>query len=145
MKRAGDRHEASRLAVLMFTIGRLTREGFHKKNRTKPACSLLHLQTLRYVKEKKRPLMRDVAEFLFITPPAATFLIDGLVKEGLLARIIDSEDRRTVRLRITAAGNELFTRASRDAMREIAEVFSVLGAKERSELVALLEKVAKPR
>jgi len=145
MKKSNERRDAARLAEIMFTVGRLMREGFQKRNRAKPARSLVHLQTLRYVKEKKHPLMRDVAEFLFVTPPAATLLIDGLVKEGFLTRIIDEKDRRAVRVRITAAGIALLARGAKEAMRQVAEVFSVLSGKERSELVVLLEKVVKSR
>jgi DNA-binding MarR family transcriptional regulator len=145
MKRIEQQKDAARLAAHFFVIGRLIKEGFQKRNHVKPACSLLHLQTLRYVKEERRPLMRDVAQFLSVTPPAATLLIDGLVKEGLLARSIDTRDRRTVRLRITAAGNALFARGSREAQAEIAKMFSVLDAKEQTTLVTLLEKVAKSK
>lgn len=145
MKRITNQKDAARLAANFFVIGRLMKEGFQRRNRVKPTCSLLHLQTLRYVKEERRPLMRDVAQFLFVTPPAATLLIDGLVKEGLLARIIDAKDRRAVRLRITKTGNALFVRASREAQTEIAEVFSVLDGKEQTMLVGLLEKVTKSK
>jgi len=143
MKRKPQSAEAARIAASMFVIGRLMKEGFQKRNRAKPACSFLHLQTLRYVKEHKTPLMRDVANFLFITPPAATLLIDGLVKEGLLARVIDPKDRRTVRLRITKSGTTMFTRNSHEALAQIAEIFSALDGKEQATLVTLLEKVAK--
>ena len=143
MKRITHSADTARLASQFFVIGRLMKEGFQKRSRIKPTCSLLHLQTLRYVKEEKRPLMRDVAKFLSVTPPAATLLIDGLVKEGLLARIIDRKDRRAVRLRITSAGNGVFARNSHEAQAQLAEIFSVLDDKERSTLVSLLEKVAK--
>jgi len=146
MKGMIKQKDSARLAAHMFVIGRLMKEGFQKRTAgAKPVCSLLHLQTLRYVKEHKNPLMSDVAKFLFVTPPAATLLINGLVKEGVLARVIDARDRRAVRLRVTRTGNGVLIRNSREAKNQIAEIFSVLDAKEMATFEAILEKVAKTK
>jgi DNA-binding MarR family transcriptional regulator len=127
------------LASLIFMIGRLMRDGARtKKPRT---CSVLHFQTLQYVKERRRPLMRDVAGYLLITPPAATLLIETLVKEKLLKRIIDRNDRRAVRVLITKKGNALLAHCMKGVTQKLVAVFSVLSEKERRELVVLLEKV----
>jgi DNA-binding MarR family transcriptional regulator len=134
--------DTARLTSSMFTLGRLMREEFHKKAQ-KSSCSFLHMQTLRYVKEENRPFMRDVARYLLITPPAATLLIDGLVREGLLTRILDKNDRRAVRLEITKKGNLLFARAARDAKQTLASVFAPLDRKEKEQFTTMLEKVIK--
>ena len=140
MQRNKNKTESIKLASLMFMIGRLIRDEVHKKQR-QMACSVLHFQTLRYVKEHNRPLMRDVAAYLLITPPAATLLIDALVKDKLLTRIIDHKDRRVVRLVITKRGSAILTRGMRDVTQKLASVFSVLNDKEKHGLVGLLEKV----
>ena len=125
----------------MFVIGRLIRdEGRIKQPQT---CSVLHFQTLQYVKEHSRPFMRDVAGYLLITPPAATLLIDGLVKEKLLKRVVDRNDRRAVRIVITKKGDALLVHCMKSVTRKLEKVFSVLSEKERRDLIVTLEKVVK--
>ena len=116
------------------------RDELHKKGHKFP-FSFLHVQTLRYIKEKKQPFMRDVAKYLLITPPATTLLVDGLVKDGLLARIVDKHDRRAVRIRATKKGEALLARGARNAAQTFAKIFSPLSAKERDQFAALLAKV----
>ncbi len=46
-----------------------------------------------------------VAEMLEAVPPAVTAMVNELMEKGWLARDSDNDDRRRVRLRLTAAGN----------------------------------------
>ncbi len=48
----------------------------------------------------------DLAEALESTPRNITGLVDHLERDGLVERIPDSEDRRSVRARLTEAGRE---------------------------------------
>jgi MarR family 2-MHQ and catechol resistance regulon transcriptional repressor len=126
----------------MFVIGRRMRDDI-RQTAKKGDYSLLHFETLRFVEENKKPLMRDVAAYFSITPPAATLLIDGLVGNKLLRRIVDSKDRRAVRVMLTPKGKQVIDKGIRDRMRKIKEVFSVLNIKEREELLRMLKKIAR--
>jgi len=135
---------SSRLASLLFVIGRRMRDGGgHGKARK--GLSLLHFETLRYIRANGRPLMRDLAAHLLITPPAATLLVDGLVRHRFIARVFDPKDRRAVRVVVTRKGKLLFERQIRKKMQEIKKVFSVLTPKEQVALAEILEKVAKKK
>ena len=125
----------------MFVIGRRMRDEM-KQAPAKTGCSWIHFEALRYVEDNGRPLMRDVAAHFSITPPAATLLIDGLVANKLLRRIIDAKDRRAVRIGLTPKGKLMLTRGIQDRMKKMKEVFSLLDAKEHAELVRILEKLA---
>ncbi len=133
--------ETTRLVSLLFVIGRRMRDG--SRNAAHAGFSLLHFETLRYIKGHGRPLMHDLAAHLLITPPAATVLVDGFVKHGLVARELDRKDRRAVKLAITKKGEALFEKQIKRKMREMKKVFSVLSAKEQRQLAKILSKVAK--
>src|ERR1700716_1505081 len=52
------------------------------------------------------PALGDLAEALESTPRNITGLVDPLERDGLVERVPDSEDRRSVRARLTQAGRE---------------------------------------
>jgi len=134
-------NNSSKLISLMFVIGRKMRDEM-KPTMAKTGCSWIHFEALRYVQDNGKPLMRDVAAHFSITPPAATLLIDGLVANKMMRRIIDAKDRRAVRIALTPKGKQMLARGIQDRMKKIKELFSVLNAKEHAELVRILEKIA---
>ena len=136
-----SKQEIGQLVSLMFVLGRHMREEFQKAAR-EASCSFLDFQTLRYIKEVQTPSMRDVAKHFMVTPPAATLLVDGLVRENLIGRAADARDRRTVRLHVTLKGNALLERSARHATRALARLFSGLTPEERVQFAMLLKKVA---
>lgn len=66
----------------------------------------------------------DVADFLDVTNAAASRSIDRLVQRGLVDRSVSPDDRRAVRLSLTAEGRELL-----DRFTEVrnAELHALLG------------------
>lgn len=57
-------------------------------------------------------LVGELAEALQIRPHAAGELIDRTAKAGLVERTPDPEDRRSVRISLTAAGEDVLARLS---------------------------------
>ena len=117
--------------------------GDEKKKGARRYGSLLYFETLRYVKDGNQPLMRDIAQHFFITPSAATLLVDSLIQKKMLARVSDEQDRRTVRVRITKNGGDLLSRGMREKRNKFKKMFMTLDASERTQLIAILKKVAK--
>ena len=135
--------QAQELASLMFAMGRFMREHMEKKMKAADCPSLLHLETLRYVREKDRPHMRDLAKKFNVTPPAATLLVDGLAKAGLLRRIVDPKDRRSVRIALTPMGKRMIDKGVKARMKEVTRLFSILNTEEQLQLAAILKKFLK--
>ena len=126
----------------MFILGRRMREEM-KQSEQDGGCSWIHFEALRYIKENGKPTMRDMAKYFSITPPAATLLVDGLVTNKMLKRIVDPKDRRAVRIGLTPKGKRAMEQGIRERMQKIKELFSVLDAKEHEMLVKILEKITK--
>ena len=126
----------------MFIMGRLMRDSMHRKVRN-GQCTLLEFETIKYVKDTGQPHMRDVAKTFHVTPPAATLMIDTLVKEKLLSRVLDPKDRRSVRVAITPKGKQLLERGVANKIREMKKLFGVLTPAERTHFVAAIKKIIK--
>ncbi len=83
--------------------------------------------TLRVLAEAGPTKSGDVAGFLGIKAPATTALVDGLVRDGLVEREPDADDRRITRVCITDPGREALQIAEemrREHMRRYMSVLS---------------------
>jgi DNA-binding MarR family transcriptional regulator len=127
----------------IFIMGRLMRDKMHKHGIGAGQCTLMEFETLKYVKDAGKPHMRDVAKTFHVTPPAATLMIDGLVKANLLARVLDPNDRRSVRVAITPKGKQLLERGLTKKVKEMKKTFGVLTPSERAQFIAIIRKIIK--
>ena len=130
------------LASLLFVIGRFMRNET-KQGGDGKRLSMLHFEALRFVRNHERPSMRELAGYFHITPPAATLLVDGLVKEKMLSRVLDAKDRRSVRVTLTPLGKRVLAHGIQEKMKKLQKVFFVLSPHERRLLIDLLGKMAK--
>jgi DNA-binding MarR family transcriptional regulator len=85
--------------------------------------------------------MGELSQRLMVTGGNVTGITDGLERERLVERVVDSSDRRAFRVRLTAAGHKAFQSMAREHERWIIEAFRVLTTDDRSRLAALLGKV----
>jgi len=134
--------DIGQLISMIFTASRLIRERAKDREKIDP-FSFLQLETLRYVAEKDNPSMKDIADYLCITPPSATSLINSLVKTKQLERIHDKDDRRFVRLVVTSKGKAALASGFKKITTRMRRVLSNLNAKERSDLFKILEKLSR--
>lgn len=129
MQRTGD----SQLIEKIFTFSRLMKEkmsydtGFLH-------LSLLQIQTLLFLHHNPQVQMRDIATHFSIEMPTATNLISKLVKEKLVARRQDEEDRRLVRIILTDKGQKLFEDAMRERNQKLALLLASLPQTDKDNL-----------
>ncbi|OZB53982.1 MAG: MarR family transcriptional regulator [Stenotrophomonas sp. 14-69-23] len=83
-----------------------------------------------------------LAEQAGITRATVTGLLDGLEREGLAERQADASDRRALRVTLTRKGRRVARTVFEQHGRWIASLFGGLSASERTQLGALLGKVA---
>src|SRR5262249_40358004 len=131
--------QAEKLISLIFTMRRLGKERMSQE--ASPSFSYLHLETLGYVAESNKPLMRDLARYLAITPPSATSLVQNLVKTGQLERVHEKNDRRVVRLALTQKGKQTLEEGRKKIERRMRHVFSLLNTEEKTHLIHILQKL----
>lgn len=83
----------------------------------------------------------SLAEESGVTRATMTGLIDTLEKDGMVVREADANDRRTVHVRLTDQGRATLEAMLPDYFKCISRIVSPLNARERKELVRLLQKI----
>ncbi len=98
-------------------------------------------QTLWFVAEHSRVNMQEVAQHFKIRAPSATFLVEELVRSGLVARHTNAKDRRKVEIELTPKGKRMFKTIHEKRNAILAKLFGSLVDKDRQELNRILENI----
>ena len=99
------------------------------------------LWVLQYLSNCEGRLMSEIADFLGVSRPATTGLIDRLIAQELVRREDLPNDRRTVRITITSKGRGIVKNVWDQKRRTLVKVFSQLSARDREEYIRIFEQV----
>jgi len=75
-----------------------------------------------------------------ITSGSMTTRIDKLVKKGWVERIVNSKDKRSIKVSLTESGQSVIAQALLEHERNLAKLLSVLTEKEQVRLNGILSK-----
>jgi DNA-binding MarR family transcriptional regulator len=92
-----------------------------------PTLTIPQFRTLHFIQEHPGTSLSGTAEFLELTLPSTSKLVDQLVRRGMLARVDASDDRRRITLRITPTGDALLKNAQSLVCRHLAGLLLHLG------------------
>jgi DNA-binding MarR family transcriptional regulator len=84
----------------------------------------------------------DLAEKAGVTKATMTGFIDGLEREGLVLRLMDTLDRRKFLIRITPAGQQKLDEVLPDYATRVKALMSCLTTNERDAMIASVKKLA---
>ncbi len=104
--------------------------------------SLAHFEVLKYVAERGDPTMKSLSDHLRITPPSASALVDALVDKKLLSRSYSPNDRRTIRITLTASSQRLLASLYKTKASVFTTMLKNLNKEERIIFATLLAKCA---
>jgi DNA-binding MarR family transcriptional regulator len=82
--------------------------------------------------------MGELSRRLMVTNGNVTGLVARLIREGLVERRVDTEDRRSARVRLTPAGRRAFSTMAPAHAGWIDQLFDGLDAGQRAQLAQLL-------
>jgi len=105
------------------------------RSATMPDLTIPQFRTLAFLGRNEGAMLVDVANFLALTPPSASKLVDGLFSAGLLDREQPSDDRRRVALRLTAEGRRKCEAAVRASEAYLSERIERLEPQVRGEVL----------
>jgi DNA-binding MarR family transcriptional regulator len=97
------------------------------------------LLAVRYIEDPVTPT--EVSQWLDRNRNSVSLIVDRMVKAGLIDRIRDLRDRRSVRLTITDKGKEALDMSMVAGWELVQEILSQLSEDELRGLITLLEKV----
>jgi len=82
--------------------------------------------------------MSELSQRMMVTGGNVTGITDGLEKEGLVVREVDSADRRVYRVKLTAEGERQFRRMAAEHERWVIDLLGVLSPRQKKQLLDLL-------
>lgn len=134
-------NKTDEIASLFFSAFRALKQ---KTDLNNPLYNLpmAHVETLRFIEEKKQSTMKEVADFLAITPPSATVLINNLVVAGFITRKSSSSDRRTVHLQLTKKGDGVLQKGIKQRCGIFKHLLDNLSVREQLDFLKILKKMA---
>lgn len=100
-----------------------------------------HLELLFKVQNENRKPMSYYSEKMMIPKSNLTVISDTLVKDGLLERVFDPNDRRVVILAITEKGEERLHEHKKNMMHEMAKRLDAFDDKDINRINELIEEL----
>ncbi|HUA26691.1 MAG TPA: MarR family transcriptional regulator [Steroidobacteraceae bacterium] len=82
--------------------------------------------------------MSELSQRMMVTGGNVTGITDGLEKEGLVVREVDSADRRVYRVKLTAEGERQFRRMAAEHEKWVVDLFGPLSPRQKRQLMDLL-------
>lgn len=137
-----DRTTAELAERLRLAMGRLVRRTRQEAVGGEATPSMTSALTA--VVALGEPTLGELAAAERVTAPTATKIVARLEDAGLVAREQDAEDRRVVRVRLTAAGRRFVERTRARAGAYMARRLQTLSEEERAvlaEAVPVLERL----
>lgn len=96
---------------------------------------------LNVLKKEDEQRMTDIARLLNVTTAAATGIVDRMVRSGYVTRVYDPQDRRIIRIRLSAKGAEVVQRIISHRRQMIMDTFGKISQQEREEYLRILMRV----
>jgi DNA-binding MarR family transcriptional regulator len=119
-------------AVLEITL-LVTRLVTPEVRRLRPKqLSLSHMRALGFLDANPDADLSAVADYVGLTLPSTSTLVDGLARRRLVVRLASPHDRRRLRLRLTGAGKGALRTALAAAQAALDARFADLSPSERT-------------
>ena len=106
------------------------------------AVNMSQLKAMTVFSEDIPLSMGELCKMANVKMPSMTEVVDRFEKEGVLDRIRDNEDRRVVKVKMTAKGKKMHQEVLKRRADELTKRFGVLTTEERTSLVDSLKSVS---
>lgn len=121
----------------------LMQKMMRSRNNKHKVVTMIQYQVLEFIKDNKQINVSDIADFLKISISSATQLIERLVKQNYLKRIVNQNDRRKVNIQITKEGNQYLIRLEKHINNKSKQVFKNISNEELEIFLEIKQKIAK--
>lgn len=97
------------------------------------------LRSLFFIACEKATSPGHLAEAMGVSPSSVTGIVDGLVRQGLVYRYENPDNRRMICLELTSQGNELLATLREERLNDLTEVLGRLSDEELGGLIEVLK------
>lgn len=96
---------------------------------------------LEFLNEQGESKMKALAQFMRVTTPAMTGLVDRLVRDGYIVRSYDASDRRIIKAKLTAKGASLVKKINQQRQQMIIQIFGRISEQDRRNYLRILTQI----
>jgi DNA-binding MarR family transcriptional regulator len=130
-------------AMLVATVAPVMRHLVAHARRRRAWSELTYQQynVLRMIDTMGPQAQAEVARRLMVTAPVVTRLASTLAEAGLVERMPDAADRRSVRLGLTPTGRRRARAMRRDLLKAAHELLEPVPSERRDSMIAALEEL----
>ncbi len=108
---------------------------------TRGKISLPQMIALDYASHHPKVTMTDLSKVLSIQLSSTTVLVDRLIRQKMLTRERDDQDRRLVWVAVTPKGKKVISQILEQKRRSIKDIFGLLTDRERDQYLGMISKV----
>lgn len=102
----------------------------------KPQLSLSQLRVLYFLRRRSQSSLSEVADYLDVTRPTMSAMVERLVQRGLVNRISDPAERRRIILTLTSEGAAEMERVYDATLQTVADRLATLPAADLQQVQA---------
>ncbi len=94
--------------------------------RESAGLSVVQFRVLSFINRNNDCSLLELKNYLGISFPSTSRLVDSLNRKGLIERLEDEDDRRRVKLKLTGSGSAVLANARKQVLKMIGERMSRL-------------------
>ncbi len=135
----GNAEETACARQILDTVPLVMRIIRKHMRRHRSGLTVPQFRTLCFTSTAEGSSLSAVADFIGLSLPAMSRLVDGLVEQSLIVRRTSETDRRHIRLSVTPAGEAAIREARELAQNRLASALAGLTAAQRRECARTME------
>jgi DNA-binding MarR family transcriptional regulator len=135
-----DHHDSLRLWLRLLSCSTLIENHIRQGLQAGFATTLPRFDLMAQLERCPEGLkMGELSKRLMVTGGNVTGITDLLEKEGLVARVTDTQDRRAFRVKLTQSGQRLFKKMAAEHERWVIDLFDGVPGRSKHALAELLQ------
>ncbi len=124
------------MPVIMREFGRRLVNALYKGKITLPQFLLLE-----FLHREGESKMTALAHFMNVTTAAMTGIVERLVRAGYVVRTYEVQDRRIIKVKLTAQGIDLVRKINQQRCQMVVKIFGKISAADRCEYLRILMQI----
>lgn len=124
------------MPVIMREFGRRLVSALYKGKITLPQFLLLE-----FLHREGESKMTALAHFMNVTTAAMTGIVERLVRAGYVIRTYEAEDRRIIKVKLTAPGMDLVKKINQQRCQMVIKIFGKISEADRREYLRILMQI----
>jgi DNA-binding MarR family transcriptional regulator len=125
--------------ALLDTVPLVMKTIREQMRRHRSGLTVPQFRTLCFISSAMGNSLSSVADFIGLSLPAMSRLVDGLVEKSLMTRRPSDDDRRHVRLGVTLAGKAAIDEARQLAQAHMAGTLAELSPRQRATIANAMQ------